>query len=82
MANTAKDFMGERFALLAIRLLVSVNLLYAAIFFKFAAVPDFGGSLHADVASGPWVGISAGVPARVRCLRDGGGGSAPYSENS
>jgi len=32
--------MGKRRALLAIRLLVSVNLLYAAIFLKFAAVPD------------------------------------------
>ena len=31
--------MGKRLALLAIRLLVSVNLLYAAIFLKFAAVP-------------------------------------------
>ena len=32
--------MGRRLVLLAIRLLVSVNLLYAAIFLKFAAVPD------------------------------------------
>ena len=32
--------MGKRFGLLAIRLLVSVNLLYAAIFLKFASVPD------------------------------------------
>ena len=32
--------MGKRMALLAIRLLVSVNLLYAAIFLKFAGVPD------------------------------------------
>ena len=31
--------MGKRFALLAIRLSVSVNLLYAAIFLKFAGVP-------------------------------------------
>ena len=31
--------MGRRLALLAIRLLVSVNLLYAAIFLKFAGVP-------------------------------------------
>ncbi len=30
--------MGKRFGLLAIRLLVSVNLLYAAIFAKFAGV--------------------------------------------
>ena len=32
--------MGKRLALLAIRLLVSVNLLYAAVFLKFAGVPD------------------------------------------
>ena len=32
------DFMGK-VAVLAIRLLVSVNLLYAAIFLKFAGVP-------------------------------------------
>ena len=32
--------MGKRFALLTIRLFVSVNLLYAAIFLKFAGVPD------------------------------------------
>ena len=31
--------MGKRLALLAIRLLMSVNLLYAAIFLKFAGVP-------------------------------------------
>jgi len=31
--------MGKRLALLAIRILVSVNLLYAAIFLKFAGVP-------------------------------------------
>jgi len=31
--------MGKRLALFAIRLLVSVNLLYAAIFLKFAGVP-------------------------------------------
>src|SRR5258705_4536239 len=34
-----QDFMDKRFGLLAIRLLVSVNLLYAAIFLKFAGVP-------------------------------------------
>src|ERR1700737_1192535 len=34
-----QDFMGKRLALLAIRLLVSVNLPYAAIFLKFAGVP-------------------------------------------
>jgi hypothetical protein len=32
--------MGKSLALLAIRVLVSVNLLYAAIFLKFAGVPD------------------------------------------
>ena len=32
--------MGKKLVLLAIRLLVSVNLLYAAIFLKFAGVPD------------------------------------------
>jgi hypothetical protein len=31
--------MGKRLALVAIRLLVSVNLLYAAVFLKFAGVP-------------------------------------------
>jgi chromate transport protein ChrA len=41
ISNVAdKDLMGKRLALLTIRLLVSVNLLYAAIFLKFAAVPD------------------------------------------
>jgi len=35
-----QEFMGKRLALLAIRLLVSANLLYAAIFLKFAGVPD------------------------------------------
>src|SRR6201997_16395 len=34
-----QDFMGKKLALLAIRLLVSANLLYAAIFLKFAGVP-------------------------------------------
>jgi chromate transport protein ChrA len=38
--SRGQDSMGKRVALLAIRLLVSVNLLYAAIFLKFAAVPD------------------------------------------
>jgi hypothetical protein len=32
--------MGKKLAPLAIRLFVSVNLLYAAIFLKFAGVPD------------------------------------------
>src|SRR6202047_2470451 len=34
-----QDFVGKRLALLAIRLFVSVNLLYAAIFLKFAGAP-------------------------------------------
>jgi chromate transport protein ChrA len=38
--SRGQDFMGKRLALLAIRLLASVNLLYAAIFLKFAGVPD------------------------------------------
>ena len=32
--------MGKRFALVAIRLMVSVNLLYAAILAKFAGIPQ------------------------------------------
>ena len=32
--------MGKRFAIVAIRLMVSVNLLYAAIFAKFAGIPQ------------------------------------------
>ena len=39
-SSRQQDFMGKKVALLAIRLLVAVNLLYAAIFLKFAAVPD------------------------------------------
>src|SRR5580704_9023683 len=34
-----EKFMGKRLALQAVRLLVSANLLYAAIFLKFAGVP-------------------------------------------
>ena len=37
-SSRGQDFMGKRLALLAICLLVSVNLLYAAIFLKFAGV--------------------------------------------
>jgi len=69
--------MGKRLALLAIRLLVSANLLYAAIFLKFARGTRLGGPVRPDVASGPRVGISAGIPPRVRSVRDGGSGSAP-----
>jgi chromate transport protein ChrA len=39
-SSRQQDFMGKKVALLAIRLLVAVNLLCAAIFLKFAAVPD------------------------------------------
>jgi hypothetical protein len=81
-SSRGQDCMGKRLALLAIRLFVSVNLLYAAIFLKFAGVPDSVTLFHADVANGPWVGISAGIPARVRCVRDSGGGSTPYPEDS
>ena len=38
-SKRGQEIMGRRLALLAIRLLVSVNLLYAAIFLKFAGVP-------------------------------------------
>jgi hypothetical protein len=37
--SRGQDFMGKRLTLLSIRLLVSVNLLYTAIFLKFAGVP-------------------------------------------
>ena len=33
-------FVGKRFTLLLVRLLMSMNLLYTAIFLKFAGVPD------------------------------------------
>src|SRR5258708_29249675 len=39
-ASRRQERMSKRLALLAIRLLVSVNLLYAAIFAKFAGVPQ------------------------------------------
>jgi hypothetical protein len=35
-----QDCMGKKLAILVIRLFLSVNLLYAAIFLKFAGVPD------------------------------------------
>src|SRR6202162_1217262 len=38
--SRGQESMGKRLALLPIRLLVSVTLLYAAIFLKFAGVPD------------------------------------------
>ena len=81
-SKKGKIVWAKRFALLAIRLFVSVNLLYAAIFLKFAGGARFGDPVRADVACGPWVGISAGIPARVRGVRDGGGGFAPDPEDS
>lgn len=39
-SSRGQDCLAKRLALLATRLLVSVNLLYAAIFLKFAGVPD------------------------------------------
>src|SRR6266702_3251110 len=38
-SKSGQEIMGRRLALLAIRLLVSVNLLYAAVFLKFAGAP-------------------------------------------
>src|SRR5882762_4119508 len=38
-SKRGQEIMGRRLALLAIRLLVSVNLLYAGIFLKFAGAP-------------------------------------------
>ena len=40
MSSREQGFMSKRLALVAIRLLVSLNLLYAAIFLKFAGVPE------------------------------------------
>ena len=59
--------MGKRLVLLAIRLLMSLNLLYAAIFLKFAAVPDsvalfmrMSQVVHGWI-SGPVFRVGAGV---------------------
>jgi len=41
-----------------------------------------GGPVHADVASGPRFNTSAGIPPRIRGVRDGGGGSTHDSEDS
>src|SRR3954467_11689866 len=38
-SKRGQEIMGKKLALLAIRLLISVNLLYAAIFLKFAGAP-------------------------------------------
>jgi len=69
--------MGKRLALLAIRLLVSVKPSVCRHLSQVCRGARFGGPVHADVASGPRVGISAGIPARIRGIRDVGGGSAP-----
>jgi hypothetical protein len=42
----------------------------------------FGGRVHANVANGPRIGISAVISARVRSLRDGDSGSVPDPEDS
>ena len=55
--------MGKRLALLTIRLLMSVNLLCAAIFLKFAAVPGSVALFTQMSGRGPRVGISASIPA-------------------
>jgi len=74
--------MGKRPALLAIRLLVSVNLLYAAIFLKFAGVPDsvtlftqMSRAVH-GLVSQPVFRLGSGA------FEDGGGGSAPDPDDS
>jgi len=77
-----QDLMSKRFALVAIRLMVSVNLLYAAIFAKFAGNPTVGRALRADVASGSRVDTSAGISARIRGVRNHGSSSVPDSEDS
>src|SRR5712691_5719893 len=65
--SRGQDYMGKRLALLAIRVLVSVNLLYAAIFLKFAGVPDsvtlFMQMSHAvhGLVSQPVFGLVSGV---------------------
>jgi hypothetical protein len=74
--------MGKRLTLLAIRLLVSVNLLYAAIFLKFPAVPD-SVTLFTEMSQAVHGLVSQpGIAARVRSVRDGGGDSAFDSEDS
>src|SRR5438132_4969706 len=75
-----QDFMGKRLTLLAIRLLVSVNLLYAAIFLKFAGVTD-SVTLFTQMSQAVHGLLSQPVLARVRGVRDGGGGSAPDPED-
>ena len=80
--SRGQDFMGKRLALLAIRLLVSVNLLYAAIFLKFAGVPgsvalftQMSQAVH-GLVSQPVFRLGSGVFETV------GGGSAPDPEDS
>jgi hypothetical protein len=72
--------MGKRLALLAIRLLVSVNLLYAAIFLKFAGVPD-SVTLFTQMSQAVHGLVSQPV-FRLGGVRNGDGGSAPDPEDS
>ena len=74
--------MSKRLALLAIRLLVSANLLYAAIFAKFARVPrsvalfaQMSQAVH-GLISQPIFRLGSGV------FRNHGGSSVPDSEDS
>ena len=76
------DYMVKKFALLAIRLFVSVNLLYAAIFAKFARVPrsvalfaQMSQAVH-GLISQPIFRLGSGV------FRNHGGSSVPDSEDS
>jgi hypothetical protein len=74
--------MGKRLALLAIRVFVSVNLLYAAIFLKFAGLPDsvalftqMSRTVHGWVSQ-PVFRLGSGVFETVV------GGTAPDPEDS
>src|SRR5712672_6938 len=65
--SSGQDYMSKRLALLAIRLSVSVNLLYAAIFLKFAGVPgsvtlftQMSGTVH-GLESQPVFRLGSGV---------------------
>src|SRR5882672_6885974 len=79
--SRGQDFMGKRIALLAIRLLVSVNLLYAAIFLKFAGAPD-SVALFTQMSQAVHGLVSQPVFRLASGVRDGGGGSAPDPEDS
>lgn len=79
--SRGQDLMGKRLAIWAIRLLVSVNLLYAAIVLKFAgsdSVTVF------TLMSQAFHGLVSQPVCRlgVRGVRDGSGGSAPDPEDN